>query len=368
MTKIKILFVLPSLRGGGAERVVLALLKNIAKGKFQLELVLLEETGDYLEKIPQDIKIHNLNKKRARWALFSLAKLIRQEKPDILFTTLPQIVAITYLSLKFVKVKPIWLIRRANYEPPGVVPLITRLFLKKAYQKADKVICVSQGLAGDLKKNWHISERKIKVIYNPIDIENIQNLAKELLNHSWFTSQTPVIIAVGRLTKQKGFSLLIKAFALVISKLKPKLIILGQGPEKKRLREISKQLGIERQVEFLGFQKNPYRFIARAKVFVLSSLWEGFPNVLVEAMTCGTPVVATDCPFGPREILGNGKYGLLVPKADEKALAAAVLKIFENSQLAQNFSEKAKERIKDFAKDKIIKEYENLFLELCQRK
>jgi len=368
MSKIKVLFVLPSLRGGGAERVILTLLKGLDVSKFQSELVLLEKTGNYVEDLLKNLKVYALNKKKARFAIFSLARFLTYQRPKILFTTLPQINALGYLSLKISHSKPFWIIRRANYEPPQILPFLTKFFLKKSYQKADKIVCVSKGLAKDLAKYWHISEKKINVIPNPIDIDNIQNLAKSRINHPWFYSQTPIIVAVGRLTGQKGFSFLIKAFSQVLSQFKAKLVILGQGPEKETLEQLTREFRVEREVEFLGFQNNPYPYIARAQVFVLSSLWEGFPNVLVEAMACGVPVVATDCPFGPREILEDGKYGLLVPPANEEALAKAILKILESPQLAKDFSEKAKERVKNFAKEKVIKEYENLFLEVFQKK
>lgn len=369
MTKPKILFVLPSMRGGGAEKAIITLLRHFDREKFLLGLVLLEGTGEYLEQLPKDIALHILNKKRARWATFNLAKLIGEERPDILVSALPQIVMVSYLALSIVRNKPFWVIRKdsfwlnMNYYP------WVRAILRKSYKKADLVISVSKNIADDLVDNWGVDNKKLRIILNPLDVEEIRRRSKEKIDQDWLDDKIvgkgDLIVATGRLVKVKGFTFLIKAMGVVSQKRNSRLLILGQGEEKSELIELSKALGIENKVIFLGFQKNPYKFMARADVFVLPSLSEGLPIVLIEALGLAIPVVATDTP-GSREVLENGKSGLLVPLADEDALAEGILELLEKRELANAFSAEAKKRAAEFTVEKIMEEYETLFNSLVK--
>jgi glycosyltransferase involved in cell wall biosynthesis len=203
-----------------------------------------------------------------------------------------------------------------------LVPWLIRCF----YLKADGIVAVSKGVAQDLSRNFGIPAERIKVIYNPAVTPELFKRAKEPVEHPWFApGQPPVILGVGRLTKAKNFPTLIRAFALVRRQRPARLMILGEGEERPRLEALVKELGLEEDVALPGFIDNPYAYMARAGVFVLSSAWEGLPYVLIQSMACGCPVVSTDCPSGPAEILENGKYGPLVPVGDVEVLAEAIL-------------------------------------------
>ncbi|NLO89188.1 MAG: glycosyltransferase, partial [Clostridia bacterium] len=187
------------------------------------------------------------------------------------------------------------------------------------------VVAVSQGVADDLVKTTGLMRELIKVIYNPIVTPELLEKAKESIGHPWFKpGQPPVILSAGRLTAAKDFPTLIHAFARVRAERLARLMILGEGEERPNLESLVRELGLESDVSMPEFVENPYAYMARAAVFVLSSAWEGFGNVLVEAMAVGTPVVSTDCPSGPAEILEGGKWGKLVPVGDVEKLAKAL--------------------------------------------
>jgi len=207
------------------------------------------------------------------------------------------------------------------------------------------------------------------VIKNPIVLEEIFEKQKAGPNHKWFSeNKRPIILTAGSLREQKDFASLITALSLL--KIKAQLVILGMGSEKRNLETLARELGVSSQVDFAGFADNPYRYMCRADVFVLSSIFEGFPNVLVEAMACGTPVVSTDCDYGPREILSEEEYtkrateleyadyGILTPVGDADALAKAFDALLEDQELHKKYAQKAKERVLDFDMKKIRKQYE----------
>jgi len=216
-------------------------------------------------------------------------------------------------------------------------------------------------LKKDLEKKFNIIKKKIEIIYNPIDSEKIMKLKEEEVEDLRIKGCKSFIIAVGRLTKQKGYPYLLRAYSRICKEIYEKLIILGTGEDEEKLKSLVNELGIRDSVFFLGFQKNPYKFMKRASLFVSSSLWEGFPNVILEAKALGVPVISTDCHSGPSEIITNGKNGILVPPADEKALSEAMLNLLKNKNLRRRFSIKGKKRAEYFSIEKILPQYEELF-------
>jgi glycosyltransferase involved in cell wall biosynthesis len=198
---------------------------------------------------------------------------------------------------------------------------------------------------------------KIEAIYNPIVTPELNEKIQECVDHPWFLpSQPPVILAVGRLEKQKDFPTLIHAFARIRKQYPVRLMILGEGNEHSSLESLVQKLGVAEDVIFPGFVANPYAYMAQARVLVLSSAWEGFGNVLVEAMAAGTPVVSTDCKSGPSEILANGQYGKLVAVGDSKGMAEAIVKTIEEA----SDSRILKERAIEFSLDKALTQYQQL--------
>jgi glycosyltransferase involved in cell wall biosynthesis len=183
---------------------------------------------------------------------------------------------------------------------------------------------------------------RINVIYNPVDCRRIAELAAQDLDHPWFQpGQPPVVLAAGRLHRQKDYPTLLQAFARLRRRKTSRLVIIGEGPERARLASLAAQLGISEEVQLPGFQTNPFAYMARAGVFALSSAWEGLSNVLIEALACGCPVVSTDCPHGPAEVLDSGKYGTLVPVADPAALAQALQATLDRKTAAAEAQQRA---------------------------
>jgi glycosyltransferase involved in cell wall biosynthesis len=195
-----------------------------------------------------------------------------------------------------------------------------------AYRAADQVVAVSGGVAADLARFGRLPDGKIRVIHNPVFDPNIEVMSQAPSDHPFFQAGgPPIIVAAGRLHRQKGFDILLRAFAMARAQIDCRLVILGDGPERERLSAQAEASGLGYDIDMPGFCANPFALMARAGAFVLSSRWEGFPNALVEAMACGAPVIATDCPSGPREILQGGSIAPLVPVEDADALARALV-------------------------------------------
>ncbi len=332
----KIAFFVPSLRGGGAEKMMIHLANSFADKGLQVDLIMAEDSGVY--EIPKNINKVCFGVAKLKYSLFPLIKYLRRNKPDVLIATMEHASVIAVLANFLARSRTKIIARVANtlsLSLQGTSPrrrLIRKYGAMFFYRFADKVVANSKGSAKDLMKTLKLRRDKVKVIYNPTVTPDIFEKAKEEINHKWLKNKkSPVLLAVGRLHQQKDFPILIKAF----SKLKEarrdlKLIILGEGEERKKLEQLIKELNIEDSVDMPGFATNPYRYMANSDVYVLSSRWEGLPNTLIEAMVCGTPVVSTNCPSGPSEILENGKYGKLVPVGDVDALAKAIKETLKN--------------------------------------
>jgi glycosyltransferase involved in cell wall biosynthesis len=223
------------------------------------------------------------------------------------------------------------------------------------YPWADGIVAVSRGVADDLLGNTRITEAGIEVIHNPIVTPDLLERSREPVDHPWLVPGEPsVILGAGRLSNQKAFHILIEALAHVRRERECRLIILGEGTERERLAGLVTQMDLEDAVDMPGFVSNPQSWMARASVFVLSSLYEGFGNVLVEAMAVGTPVVSTDCPSGPSEILGGGRYGRLVPPGDPVALAGAILETLSESEHPAGSGDAVKPYMADIVADQYL--------------
>jgi len=368
--KKKILFVIPSLSGGGAERVVVNLINFLDEEKYEKWLVLFESKLDYKEKITSSVKIISL-KKKTRWdflkLIWRLKSVIRNFKPNVVISFLFYANIITVLAkiLSFSKRFKV-IICEHNYAPiylpKSRFAVIKKILLKFTYSRADLIIAVSDSIKKALVTVFHIPEFKIKRIYNPFYLEEIERLSREDIKLDVFHEKNKILISIGRLTYQKRFDRLLRVFAEIRKKMdNVYLIILGKGELKKELQSLAEELNIDKFVYFVGFQKNPYAWLSKADVFVLTSDYEGLPNVIIEAMACGVPVVSTDCLSGPNEIITNGKNGILVPPQDEKALAEAILKVLQDDNLKSKLIEEGRKRAQDFDIHKILPQYEKLF-------
>ena len=393
--KKNIAILIPDLRDGGTERFVSNLSFSLSEEKYEKYIVLFDVEGiDY----PFQGNLINLNTKAINNPLGKVYNVIKRiyrlkkvKKKYNIQITLSFLETANIINM-FAQAEDKVIISIRNFKSTSLKGFYGKLykFIMKLFynNNVDKIIAVSKEVKKDLIKNYGIKENKIKVIYNLYDLEKIQKFAGEKIEDNYEELfNYPVIVNVGRLTKQKAQWHLIRAFKKVKEKItNMKLIILGRGELKDYLYQLVSELNLEKDVYFLGFQKNPFKFISKSKIYVFPSLYEGFPNALVEAMACGIPVISSDCKSGPREILAPetdskietstieyAKYGVLIPVCDniyynarypltteERTLAKSIIDLYSSKEFLDNYACKAKERAMDFNKDKIILEYENI--------
>lgn len=321
--------------GGGAERMLLNVARGFAERGLAADLVLCTANSPHMDQVSPKVRVVDLQASGLFASIPKLAYYLRTERPVALLSTLHYTneVAIWAKYLAGAKTRIVvreanHLSREARYDPRWRYRL-TPLFARQFYPWADSIVAVSQGVALDLSQVTRLPEERIRVIYNPTITPEFTSKIQEPIDHPWFSpGQLPVILGVGKLEAQKDFPTLIRAFAQVRQKQKARLVILGWGPDRPRLEALIQELGIQDDVDLAGHVKNPLPYMARAAMFVLSSGWEGLPNVLIEAMATGIPVISTNCKSGPAEILDNGNYGLLTPVGDNQALAEAILDVF----------------------------------------
>lgn len=335
MGQFRLSLFLPSLNGGGAERVAVTLANGIAARGFAADLVLARAQGPYLADVGRDVRIVDLAAGRVIRALLPLVRYWRRERPAAMLSFMNHANVVAVLAHKLAG-RPGRLVvsehTTIGCEAPRAHGLQQRLvyaLVPWAYRRADGVTAVSREAARDLERFAGLPAGRVQAIYNPFDLARIDRLAREPAPHPWLqVDDRPVIVAAGRLTEPKDFPTLLRAFAKVRRQRPARLLILGEGELRGELEGLARQLGLtDDEVQLPGFARNPYAYFARAALFVLSSRWEGLPGVLIEAMACGAPAVATDCPSGPREILEDGRWGPLVPVGDADALARAMLAV-----------------------------------------
>ena len=326
----------PSLHGGGAERVMLDIASELASRGVTVHLVLVKAEGHYLDLVPEGVRLIDLNSHRAAASLFKLVRYIRRERPVALLSTLTQasVIALVAKLTLLGRVRIVTRIANTFSEELASGSFKHKLalqLLKRLFPVADGIVAVSHGVADDLQALIPNMSHKVTTIYNPVVRPQIVEQSQTPPEHVWFApGAAPVILSAGRLTTVKDHVTLLKAFALVFLKRRVRLVILGDGPERETLLELAERLELSEHVDLPGFKVNPFTYMSKAGVFVLSSRYEGFPNVLVQAMACGAPVVSTDCRSGPREILEDGKWGHLVPVGDWRAMAEAILETLDN--------------------------------------
>jgi glycosyltransferase involved in cell wall biosynthesis len=331
-----IAFFLPSLRGGGAERVILNLAQGITERGFPVDLVLAAAEGAFIDQLPTSVRLVDLHAPRVLRSLGPLAGYLRRERPRVLIS-----------SMNYANLIALWAARLARQATPVVVTVHTTLsesgrqqrrlsariwphLLRTFYPWAASVVAVSRGAADDLARASGLPRDRMEVVYNPVITPAGLAAASQAPDHPWFAAgQPPVILGVGRLTRQKDFPTLIRAFAEVRRRRAGRLIILGEGEDRPGLTALAAELGVADDVALPGFRDDAMACMAASGLFVLSSAWEGLPTVLIEALAAGTRVVSTDCPSGPREILQDGRLGALVPVGDAAALAEAMLDALE---------------------------------------
>jgi glycosyltransferase involved in cell wall biosynthesis len=329
---LRLTIFLADLGGGGAERMMVTIANGLAARGAVVQMLLARAVGPYLSEVTDDVEVIDLATKGVTGAIPGLVAHLRNTRPDVLLTTLSHTSAAALAARALAGTGTPVIVREANtptassrsWSSPK--DRLARLVIHKAYRQADGVIAVSDGVASALREVVGVEERKIATLYNPVVSPELEALAAQDPDHPWFAAGgPPVVLGVGSLSKRKDFHTLIRAFDLVARQTPARLVILGEGPQRGSLEELITSLDLTDRVDMPGFKQNPFSFMARANVYVLSSHLEGLPGSLVQALACGCPSVATDCPSGPFEILQGGAIGPLVDIGDHEAMAAAVM-------------------------------------------
>lgn len=350
---------LPSMEGGGTEMVFALLTHAFIDRGYRVTLVLNRREGPALERVHPAAKIHDLDAARGLTALPRLAHFLRRERPAALLSGLDvsNVIAVWARSIARVPTRSVvsvhaLLSAQIERENTWQYRLLPRL-LPHTYARCDAVVAVSEAVAKDLVSLTGLARTRITRIYNPLPVA-IAHQARAPLMDPWCdSSPSPMILAVGRLAAEKDFVTLLRAFAMLLQRRAARLMILGEGPERGRLEGLVQSLGLESAVRMPGHIANPYPYMSKAALLVLSSVFEGFGLVLLEALACGTPVVSTDCRGGPAEILAGGAYGRLVPVGDPSTMAKAI----EESLDARPPPHVLIERAKEFDLDTIAEQY-----------
>ncbi len=356
------LFILrPTLGQGGADRVTLTLLQAFDRQQFAPILVLMSREGAYLEDVPGDVPVYHLGGRGLWTAWWPLANLLRQHRPALLFSTSSGANIIAVIAYKLSHQHGRLILSERGLLIRNRVIWKKRLMLwakRLLYAQADVVTAVSQGVKDDLITRLHLAADKIQVVYNPIVTPDLPQLAAEPVNHPWFSEDVPIILGVGRLVEEKDFPTLLHAFVQVRAQRPCRLLILGEGNGRAELIQLAQALGIEHDVDLPGFDKNPFKFMARCTLFVLSSRFEGLPGVLIQAMACGVPVIATDCPSGPSEIImADGQDGFLTPVGDAQVLAEKILFLLDNPEKRDAMARHGRESAERFCAETVLARY-----------
>ncbi len=328
----RIAIFMPDLFGAGGQRSMLNLAQGLVEGGCAVDLVLAQAKGSFLGEVPSSVRVWDLKASRVLTSLPGLVRYLRREQPEAMLSVFGYVNIVAIWAWRLARVRTRLFVNEQNtvsLEAGNASRWRGRLtppLMRRFYPWASGIVVVSRGVRDDMVQATKIPPERITVIHNPSVVKaEVLEKAKAPLDHPWFgAGQSPVLLAVGRLQAQKDYPTLVQAFAQV-RKIRPaRLLILGEGKERPMLEALIKRLGLQHEVGLPGFVMNPFAYLARASVFVLSSRWEGLPTVLIEALCCGTRVVSTDCPSGPREILKDGEYGPLVPVGDTGALAHAI--------------------------------------------
>lgn len=353
-------FFIPFLNTGGAEKVAINLTTEFADRGYSIDLVLVRAEGDLLEEVHPNVRIVDLGASRVAASLPGLIRYVNRRRPETLFSMMTHANLVALGATRFSSTDTRLVLSEHNMPRSDIGSLKERLMLHASgytYSWADHVVAVSEGVKSELQELTGLPDTKLSVVYNPVVTPELREAATEPLDHPWFgPDEPPVIMSAGRHVPQKNFPTLLRAFARVWRERPARLVVLGEGPETPALRKLTADLGITDDIEFPGFVDNPFSYMSHASVFVLSSVWEGFGMVLPEAMACGCPVVSTDCPSGPAEILDQGTYGPLVSVGDDAAMADSILSIIEDPP----DSELLLTRAKNFTVSNVVDSYEQI--------
>lgn len=354
MKKISILFILPDLETGGAERIVTTIANHLPRSKFQPAILLLRKEGGFLDILKEDVEIIDIKTPRIRHSLLPILKQIHRRKPDIVFCGFGEVNAYLALFIRFFpKIK--FVARETNVVSQHVTRKEIRFFYK-FYNNFEKIICQSDDMQNDLVENFNVKKEKVVKINNPVDFDFIKGKLAISEKPETFKDDFKNIVAIGNLSSRKGFDNLLKVFSHLKND-KILLHILGEGRDKKLLHQMKNDLGLE-NVIFHGQQKNPYEFLKFADLFILSSRYEGFPNVLLEAGACGTYSLVNNCPGGITEIIQPNINGEISDVENHHEFSNKIRSILNEKHDSETIENSISSR---FSKNFILEKYEKLF-------
>mgnify|MGYP005750345355 CR=1 FL=1 len=373
MKKVKVLFFIYQMGGGGAARTLLNIINNLDRSKIAPMLVTLNFNGSYESELKDDVTFIKLDTTRLSRSIYKLAKIIREEHVDVVFSTIPRVNTIAILATKLSRSHAKSVVREADNLGGTFKADLQLLGFGLAYKLANQIVSLSEGVKENLVKKYKVKPNDIEVIYNPVDITNIN---QKLINDDMpfehkkiYDTDEKIIVTAGRLVEQKDQRTLLNAFAKINKEVSSRLVILGEGPLKAQLEQQAKDLGVFESVHFLGFQSNPYIYFNKADVFILTSKHEGFSHVVAEALATGVPVVSTNCKSGPSEVLNHGEFGHLCDVGDDNAIAEKTLQVIRLSDNERtNMIERGIKRAESFDAKKMVKRYEEIFLRTLNNK
>ena len=371
---MKIMFFLPH-ADDGIIRSTIPIIEGFNDKGYVTEVVTLQAKGRMTDQLDIVSKVHRINASRTFFAIHKFSQHLRTNKPDIVISA-QHFANISALLAKVLSRQNIRLIftertsiQHSLEQIHWFKRFITKLLIKNLYTFADSVVANSDGVKKELIRFLGVEETTVKLIYNPtFDSKVYKNDPVTKSVHPWFgIPNVPVILGVGRLSLEKNFTLLIKAFSLLNKNTRAKLIILGDGPEKQSLTNLIKTLNIEEDCQLLGHVNNPYDFMKLSSLLVLSSNYEGLPNVLIEGQACKIPVISTDCPHGPSEILLDGKAGSLTPMNDYVTMSSKMFEILSNPKIAEAYVKTASENLYRFQPKLALDKYDLILKKVNQK-
>ena len=379
---LKVAMLMTNLDDLGVQRVVINLYNHFDKTKIEPTLILWKKEGKFASFLVEGASVietdHGLMRPRLLFRLVRYFWIIRTIKPDLVLSFVP-VTNVSYALIKLLLPRKIGFITCEHAfisrafstgEYRGAFRLLYSALFRPTYNfLSDRLVMLATVGKKDAVDNWGVDERNIRVIYNPQDIPDLRRRSVEPLDDPWFNSANgPILIAAGRLTKQKGFDSLIRAFAILNQRAPCKLAILGRGELEQSLKDLASALGVYEHIRFLGFQNNPLKYIKNSTIFVLSSIWEAMPMIVAEAMAIGTPIVSFDCPSGPFEMLEGGECGFLVEDQNIEALALTLLDVLNNPEKAIHKAEKAMVKVEQYSVTRIANKYQELINEVVVKK
>ncbi|MGE0588239.1 MAG: glycosyltransferase [Cyclobacteriaceae bacterium] len=354
-SRIKLLYIIPSLDDGGAQRFTIHFLTHLDRSKFEICLLLLNREGELTHLIPSDIEVVKYDIRRTVLSVFTILREVWRRRPQIAFTTLGHLNLVVSL-IKFLFPKGTKVVaRETNFislrNKDERYPKLFNMLFRTTYKHLNLVICQSKSMQQDLRGSFGLAERKLQVIYNPVDFEFI----KEQIKHVNRNRTKITFLSVGRLSQQKGYDRILRALSL-IKGFEFEYLILGQGPKKQEIERLIENYGLQ-NVKLFGYSTNPYAYMAAVDCLLLGSRYEGLPNVVLESFACGTPVIAFDAPGGMNEIIKPGVNGWTVPDDDIDAFAKSIQ---SKAYLEVDRTQIRELAIKEFAASKIMKRYEEI--------